>query len=50
MTAVDPKRTMVTVIIALLLAVIYGIYNTGYQYFIQTGEAFTFKDTFIHGS
>lgn len=48
--AVDLKRTMVTVIIALLPALIYGIYNTGYQYFIQTGEAFTFMDAFIHGS
>ena len=37
--AVDLKRTMVTVIIALLPALVYGIYNTGYQYFIQTGES-----------
>jgi Na+-transporting NADH:ubiquinone oxidoreductase subunit B len=48
--AVDLKRTMVTVIIALLPALVYGIYNTGYQHFIQTGEAFTFMDAFIHGS
>ena len=48
--AVDLKRTMVTVIIALLPALIYGIYNTGYQYFIQTGESFTFMDAFIHGA
>ncbi|MDA8762713.1 RnfABCDGE type electron transport complex subunit D, partial [Flavobacteriaceae bacterium] len=31
--AVDLKRTMVTVIIALMPALIYGIYNTGYQHF-----------------
>ena len=48
--AVDLKRTMVTVIIALLPALIYGIYNTGYQYYIQTAESFTFLDSFIHGS
>ena len=48
--AVDLKRTMVTVIIALIPALIYGIYNTGYQYYIQTGEVFTFLDAFIHGS
>ena len=48
--AVDLKRTMVTVIIALMPALIYGIYNTGYQYYAQTGEAFTFIDAFIHGS
>jgi len=48
--AVDLKRTMVTVIIALVPALLYGIYNTGYQYFIQTGEAFTFIDAFLHGA
>jgi len=48
--AVDLKRTMVTVIIALIPALIYGIYNTGYQYYIQTGETFTFLDAFLHGS
>lgn len=48
--AVDLKRTMVTVIIALVPALLYGIYNTGYQYFIQTGEAFTFVDAFLHGA
>jgi len=48
--AVDLKRTMVTVIIALMPALIYGIYNTGYQYYAQTGETFTFIDAFIHGS
>jgi len=48
--AVDLKRTMVTVIIALIPALIYGIYNTGYQYYSQTGETFTFVDAFVHGS
>ncbi len=48
--AVDLKRTMVTVIIALVPALIYGIYNTGFQYYSQTGEAFTMLDAFIHGA
>ena len=48
--AIDLKRTMVTVIIALLPALLYGIYNTGYQYLIQTGNPFTFLEAFIHGS
>ena len=48
--AVDLKRTMVTVIIALLPALVYGIYNTGYQYYIQTNTPFTFLDAFIHGA
>ena len=48
--AVDLKRTMVTVIIALIPALVYGIYNTGYQHYVQTDQAFTFLDAFIHGS
>ncbi len=48
--AVDLKRTMVTVIIALLPALFYGIYNTGYQYFVQTDIDFTFFDAILHGS
>ena len=48
--AVDLKRTMVTVIIALMPALIYGIYNTGYQYYSQMETPFTFIEAFIHGS
>ena len=48
--AVDLKRTMVTVIIALLPALMYGIYNTGYQYYIQLDSSFTFIEAFIHGA
>jgi len=48
--AVDLKRTMVTVIIALLPALVYGIYNTGYQHFNQLGTSFTFWEAFLHGA
>lgn len=48
--AVDLKRTMFMVIIALLPALVYGMYNTGYQHFSQLGEAFTFWDAFLHGA
>ncbi|MGA1030347.1 MAG: NADH:ubiquinone reductase (Na(+)-transporting) subunit B [Flavobacteriaceae bacterium] len=48
--AVDLKRTMVTVILALLPALVYGIYNTGYQHFSQLGVDFTFLDAFLHGA
>ena len=48
--AVDLKRTMITVVIALLPALIYGIYNSGYQHFIQIGEQFTFWDALAHGA
>ena len=33
--SVDMKRTMVTVIIALIPVLIYGVYNTGYQYSVS---------------
>ena len=48
--AVDLKRTMVTVILALMPALIYGIYNTGYQHYSQMETPFTFIEAFIHGS
>ena len=48
--AVDLKRTMITVIFALLPALIYGIYNTGYQYYVQLGTNFTFWEVFLHGA
>ena len=48
--SVDLKRTMSTVIIALLPALIYGIYNSGFQYYSQLDISFTFLDAFIHGS
>lgn len=47
---VDLKRTMITVIIALLPALLYGIYNTGFQYYSQLGYTFTTLEAIIHGS
>lgn len=48
--AVDLKRTMITVVIALVPALIFGMWNGGYQHYIQTGEAFTFWDAFLLGA
>ena len=48
--AVDLKRTMITVVVALVPALVFGIWNAGYQHFTQLGEEFTFLDAFIHGS
>ena len=48
--AIDLKRVMITVIIALLPALFYGIYNTGYQYLVQTNDSFTTLDAILHGS
>ena len=49
--AVDLKRTMITVVIALIPALIFGIWNAGYQHYRQLdGVEFTFMDAFIHGA
>ncbi len=47
--AVDSKRTMVIVIIALLPALLFGMYNVGYQHFLAIGQHVNFFDTFIYG-
>lgn len=48
--AIDSKRTMVMVIIALIPALLFGMYNTGYQHFLATGQQVSFLDTFIFGA
>ncbi len=49
--AIDLKRTMSVVIAALIPALLFGMYNTGYQHFLMLGEAATasFFDCFFHG-
>ena len=47
---VDLKRIMVTVIFAMIPALIFGMWNVGYQHFSQLGEAGTFIDYLIYGS
>lgn len=48
--AVDLKRTMITVVLALIPALIFGMWNGGYQYYTQLGEEFTFIDAILHGA
>mgnify|MGYP006779923909 FL=1 len=36
--AVDNKRTMITVFIALLPALLFGMYNIGYQHYLSIGD------------
>ncbi len=48
--AIDSKRTMVMVIIALIPALLFGMYNTGYQHFLAIGQQVSFLDTFIFGA
>ena len=40
--AVDLKRTMITVVIALMPALLFGIWNIGYQHYLALGETVSF--------
>lgn len=48
--AVDLKRTMITVVLALLPALIFGTWNAGYQSLSQIQEVVPFMDALIHGA
>ena len=48
--AVDLKRTMITVVLALIPVLIFGMWNAGYQYYSQLDEAFTFWEALGHGA
>ncbi len=45
----DSKRTMIIVVIALLPALLFGMYNIGYQRYLSIGQAPIFIDSFIYG-
>ena len=45
----DSKRTMVVVILALLPALLMGMYNVGYQHYLSIGVDASFIQTFIYG-
>lgn len=44
--AVDLKRVMITVVLALVPALLFGIWNTGYQYLVQVQSEVPFWDAF----
>lgn len=46
---IDMKRTMTVVIIALLPALFFGMYNAGYQHFLSVGETRSFWQVFGYG-
>lgn len=48
--AVDLKRTMITVVLALVPALIFGIWNAGFQHFAQLGQEVGFGEAFLHGA
>lgn len=47
--SIDSKRTMTVVIIALLPALLFGMYNVGYQHNLAIGSDPSFLMTFIYG-
>lgn len=47
--AIDLKRTMMMVIIAMVPALLFGMYNVGYWHFAALGEEASFMDMFLHG-
>ena len=47
--AIDSKRTMIMVVIALVPALLFGMYNVGYQHYIAIGQNMEFWPTFIYG-
>jgi Na+-transporting NADH:ubiquinone oxidoreductase subunit B len=48
--AVDLKRVMITVVIALIPALIFGIWNAGYQYLSQIQEQVGFWEAMGEGA
>ena len=47
--AIDLKRTMFMVIIALIPCLLFGMWNVGHQYYLATGEEALFFDKFMLG-
>jgi Na+-transporting NADH:ubiquinone oxidoreductase subunit B len=47
--AVDSKRTMIVVVLALVPALLFGMFNTGYQHYLATGNSAGFWEMFFYG-
>ncbi len=45
----DLKRTMILVVVALIPALLFGMYNVGYQHFLAVGETTLFWQKFFYG-
>ncbi len=48
--AIDMKRTMAAVVLALVPALLFGIWNTGYQHFLSLGQEVGFWAEVLHGA
>ncbi|WP_375584972.1 NADH:ubiquinone reductase (Na(+)-transporting) subunit B [Cyclobacterium xiamenense] len=47
--AIDLKRMMITVVIAMIPCLLFGIYNTGHMHYLAVGEEASFGDKFVLG-
>ncbi len=47
--AIDMKRTMIIVVIALVPALLFGMWNAGYQHFLSIGKEMPIPETFWYG-
>lgn len=47
--AVDSKRTMIIVVIGLIPALLFGMFNVGYQHYLAIGQEPGFWPTFAYG-
>ncbi len=45
----DMKRAMIVVVVAVLPALLFGMWNTGFQHFKSLGETVGFWDQFLYG-
>lgn len=48
--AIDLKRLMMTVVIAMIPPLLFGMWNVGHQHFLAVGEAASFMDKFLLGA
>lgn len=46
---IDLKRTMITVVLAMLPCLLFGIWNTGYQHYLALGIESGFSENFMFG-
>jgi Na+-transporting NADH:ubiquinone oxidoreductase subunit B len=47
--SIDMKRTMAIVVVALIPALLFGMFNVGYQHYLSHGAEVTFWETFWYG-
>ena len=47
---IDMKRTMIMVVLAMVPALLFGMWNTGVQHFLLQGLEHTFMDAFLYGA